>query len=269
MPLAQFSQRGHSPAAPAQGLRKDQRSSPHLIKVQGVVAGSRHHQLQQPDHAVRKPVLQTEITLLERDAEADGPSRHPHTQAEQAIPLRAVPHQVGADGLPLQLGVGLPNGQRAPVEVTGLEDVEGSLQDLPLTTAKHPEAIGQTRRCGAGENAPMLPLQTSNSGACVLQIIWPPSDHLSKSPWIPGRRCIYHAFSVASSLQERSRVRQIPTSSHQASEDISQGGKLWCATSPQLYVHQANTSRRDSSWATPVQGTRLHCCIHCVHTSHI
>lgn len=46
----------------------------------------------------------------------------------------------------------------------------------------------------------MLPLQTSNSGACVLQIIWPPSDHLSKSPWIPGRRCIYHAFSVASSL---------------------------------------------------------------------
>lgn len=73
----------------------------------------------------------------------------------------------------------LPHGQGAPVEVTGLEDMEGSLQDFPLAAAKHPETIGQA---GAGQNAPMLPLQTRNSGVCVVQIIWPPSDHLSKSP---------------------------------------------------------------------------------------
>lgn len=145
---------------------------------------------------------------MERDSEADGPCRHPHTQAEQAVPLRAVPHQVGADRLPLELGVSLPHRQGAPVEVAGLEDIEGSLQDLPLAAAKHPETIGQAGRCRAGENALMLPLWTRNSGVCVVQIIWPPSDHLSKSPWILGRCCLYHASSFASTLQDRKKVRQ-------------------------------------------------------------
>lgn len=76
----------------------------------------------------------------------------------------------------------LPHRQGAPVEVTGLEDIEGSLQDFPLAAAKHPETIRQAGWRRAGENAPMLPLQMRNSGVCVVQIIWPPSDHLSKSP---------------------------------------------------------------------------------------
>lgn len=168
--------------------------------MQGVVPGPCHHQLQQPDHTVWKPVLEAEIALLERDSKADGPRGHPHAQAEQAVPLRAVPHQVGAYRLPLELGVSLPHRQGAPVEVTGLKDIERSLQDFPLAAAKHPETIGQAGWRRAGENAPMPPLQTRNSGVCVVQVIWPPSDHLSKSPWILERCCLYHASSFASSL---------------------------------------------------------------------
>lgn len=98
--------------------------------------------------------------------------------------------------------------QGAPVEVAGLEDTEGSLQDFPLAAAKHPEPIGQARRHGAGENTPMLPLRMRSSGVRVVQIIWPPSDHLSKSPWILERCCLYHAFSFACSLWDRRRMRQ-------------------------------------------------------------
>lgn len=46
----------------------------------------------------------------------------------------------------------------------------------------------------------MLPLRMRNSGVRVVQIIWPPSDHLSNCPWILERCCLYHAFSFACSL---------------------------------------------------------------------
>lgn len=119
----------------------------------------------------------------------------------------------------------------------------------------------------------MLPLRMRNSGVRVVQIIWPPSDHLSKSPWILGRRCRDHPSSFASSLRERSKSEANPPRplAGQVETGTSRGGKR-AVRAPRSAAgshgvpltrswrdNQGNKSRRGSS-RIPSQSKAPPCC---------
>lgn len=70
--------------------------------------------------------IQAETPCLKVNPDTGGPSRSLNTDGKEAILLCAVPDEEGALGLRLQLLVGSTDGQRPPVEATGIQQAAGS-----------------------------------------------------------------------------------------------------------------------------------------------
>lgn len=93
---------------------------------------------------------QAETGALEDNPDADGPRGAPVAQGKEDVLLPAVPHQKGAQRLPLEAGVGLLHRHGPPVESAGLQHGAGGSDEAEvLLVAEGAEVRGTLQVLGA------------------------------------------------------------------------------------------------------------------------